>query len=91
MRITIATLFILLIFSGSCLSQKLPKNHGNLETALFLTPKHSQSLVVAFGGSEGGNIFASEQTKTVRDGFLNRWISFPFYWLFWDKGDFPNT
>lgn len=35
-------------------------------------------LIVAFGGSEGGNIFAKEETKDLRTKFLRLGFSF---WL----------
>jgi dienelactone hydrolase len=50
----------------------MPRNHGNVEVRLFLSQSANQPVVVAFGGSEGGNIFASAQLKEERDKFLRR-------------------
>jgi pimeloyl-ACP methyl ester carboxylesterase len=50
----------------------LPNNHGHVETKLYLTGLKEQPLVVAFGGSEGGNIFASDQLKDEREKFLQQ-------------------
>lgn len=53
-----------------------PKNYGKVDTALFLSDAAQQPLVVAFGGSEGGNIYAHEDTKEVRELFLKNGFSF---------------
>ena len=50
----------------------LPRNYGHIETKLFLSGLEEQPLVVAFGGSEGGNAFAGEQLKDEREKFLQR-------------------
>jgi dipeptidyl aminopeptidase/acylaminoacyl peptidase len=54
----------------------LPENHGHVETKLFLSESENQPLVVAFGGSEGGNIFASDKLKNDREKFLQRGYAF---------------
>jgi pimeloyl-ACP methyl ester carboxylesterase len=59
-----------LIFKYSFYS--LPRNHGHVETQLFIGQTEDQPLVVVFGGSEGGNIFASDQLKPERDKFIER-------------------
>ncbi len=84
------TLLITLGLSANCLCQKLPKNYGNLETELFLSKYHSNSLVVAFGGSEGGNTFANDQTKDIRDDFLKRGFHYLTINYFGTKG-LPKT
>lgn len=43
-------------------------------------------MVVAFGGSEGGNTFANEQTKSVREDFLQRGFHFLAVNYFGTKG-----
>jgi esterase/lipase len=68
------------------ISQKLPKNYGKLETKLFSPEDGGKSLLVAFGGSEGGNTFASEQTKDIRNEFLNRGFHFLSINYFGTKG-----
>jgi predicted esterase len=46
-----------------------PKGHGQLDTQLFLGVGDHQPLVVGFGGSEGGNAWATDHWKPVRDEF----------------------
>lgn len=71
-------LFILLLLSlpetGYC--QKLPKNFGKLEAKLFSSDSSRKKLIVAFGGSEGGNTFAAAHTEDVRNNFLKRGFHF---------------
>lgn len=50
----------------------MPDNHGHVAVELFLSESENQPLVVAFGGSEGGNVFASDQLKEERNKFLQR-------------------
>jgi len=54
----------------------MPRNHGHVEVKLFLGETEDQPLIVAFGGSEGGNVFASDQLKLERDKFLERGYAF---------------
>ena len=54
----------------------MPRNHGHVELKLFLADTEDQPLIVAFGGSEGGNVFASDQLKHERDKFLERGYAF---------------
>jgi len=54
----------------------MPRNHGHVELKLFLTDTEDQPLIVAFGGSEGGNVLASDQLKQERDKFLERGYAF---------------
>ncbi len=86
----IIVLLASLSFSGDCISQQLPKNHGSLATKLFLSQDDNHSLIVAFGGSEGGNTFASEQTSDVREGFLKRGFHFLAVSYFGTRG-LPKT
>ncbi len=48
----------------------LPDNHGQLQTQLFLGTGDQQKLVVGFGGSEGGNAWASRVWATEREKLL---------------------
>lgn len=68
------------------ISQKLPKNYGKLETKLFSSEDGGKSFIVAFGGSEGGNTFASEQAEDVRNEFLNSGFHFLSINYFGTKG-----
>jgi uncharacterized protein len=54
----------------------LPKNHGVVDLKLFLGESENQPLVVAFGGSEGGNVWASDKLKEIRNQFLQRGYAF---------------
>jgi len=48
----------------------LPKNHGGVDYRLFISAKEKRPLVVAFGGSEGGMIYAGKETQDLRDSIL---------------------
>lgn len=85
-----AILSLLLLISGQGFCQKLPKNYGKLQAKLFIPESSNKSLIVAFGGSEGGNTFALEKTKEVRDNFLNRGFHFLAIGYFGSKG-IPKT
>ncbi len=54
----------------------LPRNHGHVELKLFLAESQNQPLIVAFGGSEGGNALASDHLKEERKKFLERGYAF---------------
>lgn len=62
---------------GSFTSTKtLPERHGQVESRLFLGETSGQSLIVGFGGSEGGNAWASDHWKPQRDKFLAQGYAF---------------
>ncbi len=71
----IRILCLLVIMVYGC-GLKQPKNYGRVDTALFLSDGELQPLVVGFGGSEGGNVYASEETKEVRELFLKNGFAF---------------
>lgn len=56
-----------------------PENHGRVATRLFLTPDDSplptdapkRPLIVAMGGAEGGNAWASPRAQAMRNAFLS--------------------
>lgn len=48
----------------------LPKNHGVVDYKLFLSAQEKRPLVVAFGGSEGGMVYADKETQNLRDSIL---------------------
>jgi uncharacterized protein len=56
--------------------ENLPENHGHVDAKLFLGDGQNQPLIVGFGGSEGGNLFAGERFKPAVDGFLAQGYSF---------------
>lgn len=53
-------------------SKSLPENHGQVKAELFLGDGQQQALIVGFGGSEGGNAWASDYWKEQRDRFLEQ-------------------
>ena len=54
----------------------MPRNHGHVDLKLFLAETEDQPLIVGFGGSEGGNVLASDQLKQERDKFLEKGYAF---------------
>lgn len=48
----------------------LPKNHGVVDYKLFLSTQEKRPMVVAFGGSEGGMVYAEKVTQNLRDSIL---------------------
>lgn len=48
----------------------LPENHGIVDYKLFLSANEKRPLVVAFGGSEGGMVYAEKVTQDLRDSIL---------------------
>ena len=79
-------ILILLTTSSYCRGQSQPKNYGALKTKLFIADVQNEILIVAFGGSEGGNIFENDETRDVRAKFLERGFSFLSIGYFGDKG-----
>lgn len=51
-------------------------NTRNVESRLYLGTGENQPLIVGFGGSEGGNAWASDYWKNTRDEFLERGYAF---------------
>ena len=78
--LTLVTIF----FRG--FGQSVPKNCGIIRTKLFVSDTQDKMLAVAFGGSEGGNVFASNQTKDLRTRFNQLGFSFLSVSYFGDKG-----
>ncbi len=82
-------LVLLLFISSPIFSQiNLPTHH--VESQLFLGSGAKQSLVVGFGGSEGGNAWASDYWKTVREQFIEKGYAFLAIGYFGAKGT-PDT
>jgi len=48
----------------------LPKNHGVVDYKLFLSAQEKRPMFVAFGGSEGGMVYADKVTQNLRDSIL---------------------
>jgi len=65
----------------------LSKNHGVVDYKLFLSAEEKMPLVVAFGGSEGGMVYADEVTRDFRDSIL----SLGYHFLAMGYFGTPNT
>lgn len=79
--LTIATLLLLLISVYYYLvisfdTVNFPENHGKVHTKLFTGNEKNQPLIVGFGGSEGGNSWASDHWKPQRDKFISQGYAF---------------
>lgn len=61
-------------------------NVKNVEAILYLGQNEKQPLVVAIGGSEGGNAWASNHWKSTRDQFVDRGYAFLAIGYFGCKG-----
>lgn len=57
-------------------TETLPVNHGKVDVELFIGKGESQPLIVGFGGSEGGNAWASDYWKPQRDKYLAKGYAF---------------
>lgn len=57
-------------------TESLPERHGQVDTKLFLGKGASQPLLVGFGGSEGGNAWASDRWQAQRQRFLDQGYAF---------------
>jgi dipeptidyl aminopeptidase/acylaminoacyl peptidase len=49
----------------------LPPNHGQVDAQLFQGKQEKQPLVVAFGGSSGGMLYAQESSREFREKILS--------------------
>ncbi|HYG37715.1 MAG TPA: acyl-CoA thioester hydrolase/BAAT C-terminal domain-containing protein [Cytophagales bacterium] len=74
--ILVALLFIAIVAFSIFYTPSLPVNYGKVDARLFLAASQNQPLVVAFGGSEGGNVYASEELKEIRNKFLQKGYGF---------------
>jgi uncharacterized protein len=57
-------------------AKAFPKNHGRVNTRLYMGDGERQPLLVGFGGAEGGNAWTSDQWKSQRDRFLAQGYAF---------------
>jgi dienelactone hydrolase len=67
-------------------TEALPKNHGRVNTRLYLGDGERQPLLVGFGGAEGGNAWTSNQWKPQRDRFIAQGYSFLAVAYFGEEG-----
>jgi dienelactone hydrolase len=77
MQTTMMKVFLVIsIFMTSGCGNDLPENHGRVQSILFLGQGENQPLIVALGGSEGGNAWASDRWKATRDKFVSAGYAF---------------
>src|ERR1041384_1300536 len=67
---------ILTVIIAARSTDELPENHGKIQSILFVGEGENQPLVVGFGGSEGGNAWASDRWKPVREKFIKNGYAF---------------
>jgi acetyl esterase/lipase len=67
-------------------TEALPNNHGQVNTRLYVGEGENQPLIVAFGGSEGGNAWTSDRWKPQRDRFLAQGYAFLAIAYFGEEG-----
>jgi uncharacterized protein len=85
-NLTLAFSLLLVTATLHCPGQSVPKNYGKIESELFGENTNSRALIVAFGGSEGGNTFGTPEAKDLRSKFLIRGFSFLSIGYFNGKG-----
>ncbi len=84
---TISKIFfvaLLTAFSNQAFSQTL--HTPNVNSQLYVGEFDNQSLIVGFGGSEGGNAWASDYWKNTRDEFIKKGYAFLAIGYFKAKG-----
>lgn len=80
----------LLIIISSNLYAQTPLLTPNVESKLYLGNGDNQPLIVGLGGSEGGNAWASDYWKKIRDQFIEKGYAFLAIGYFGAKGT-PDT
>lgn len=70
-KIIIALLTLCLM---ACTNPDIPE--GGVQSILFVGEAEAQPLVVGLGGSEGGNAWATDRWKPVRDKFIDKGYAF---------------
>jgi dipeptidyl aminopeptidase/acylaminoacyl peptidase len=89
-KFTLVPVIILLLICTTADSQAL-LNTPNVESKLYTgDPSVNKPLIVGFGGSEGGNAWASNYWKNIREEFLKRGYAFLAVGYFKAKGT-PDT
>ena len=71
----LASFGVIILFFGFILffkfyTPQLSESHGKVDAALFVGESENQPLIVAFGGSQGGNTWAEEFWSEMRNRFL---------------------
>lgn len=68
----IATLFLGLFLFFEFYTPPLSKNNGKVDTQLFIGDSENQPLIVAFGGSQGGNTWTEDYWREMRAKFVDQ-------------------
>ena len=68
----IIVLFVGILLAFKFYSPPLSEKYGNVDTKLFLGNGEQQPLIVAFGGSQGGNTWAEEYWSDIRSKFIDQ-------------------
>lgn len=84
-----AFLFLAILISFPSRSQIVLQTPG-INSILYLGETKNQPLIVGLGGSEGGNAWASDHWKTIRNEFLKKGYAFLALGYFGAKGT-PDT
>lgn len=83
LRIAFFTATILIAFNAT---SQIKLDTPNTESILYLGTGEKQPLVVGFGGSEGGNAWASDHWKEIRNQFIQKGYAFLAIGYFGCKG-----
>lgn len=79
----------MLLFSAKAFTQIILQT-PNVESVLYLAKNKNQPLIVGLGGSEGGNVWASDYWKKTRDQFIDKGYAFLALGYFGAEGT-PDT
>jgi len=79
-------IFIVIIAAAMGCSNQAPENQNKVQSILFAGEGENQPLVVGFGGGEGGNAWASDRWKPIRDKFIQKGYAFLAIGYFGAKG-----
>ncbi|MBY0435469.1 MAG: hypothetical protein K2U26_15310 [Cyclobacteriaceae bacterium] len=74
MKKTFLSIVTVIIIMGC--SNEMPENQGKVQSILFVGEDENQPLVVGLGGGEGGNAWASDRWKPIRDKFIKEGYAF---------------
>jgi len=66
---------VLLLVLAGC-GSSVPENSDRVNSVLFMGKGNQQPLLVGLGGSEGGNAWAGQHWKPVRDSLVNQGYAF---------------
>lgn len=78
-------LILTIVIAAGC-TNDTPENQGKVQSILFVGDGEDQPLVVGFGGSEGGNAWATDRWKPVREKFIKNGYAFLAVGYFGVKG-----